>query len=75
MSNRIASVLIVICLLCSATLSAAKNRGTPEQQQACTSDAFRLCGQYIPNPAKVESCLRESKLQLSAACRLVFTEN
>jgi hypothetical protein len=65
-------LVAVICLLCSAIASAAETRGTPEQQEACTPDAFRLCGQYIPNPAKVESCLRGSKPQLSAACRLVF---
>jgi len=62
----------VICLFCSTIAAAGSNKGTLEQQEACTPDAFRLCGQYIPNPAKVESCLRGSKLRLSPACRLVF---
>lgn len=72
MSNRSASMLVVICLLYSGATSAAENRGTLEQQEACTPDAFRLCGRYIPDPTKVQFCLRGSKPQLSTACRLIF---
>jgi hypothetical protein len=47
-------------------------RGTPEQRAACTPDALLLCGSYIPDPARVESCLRQRKVDLSEACRAVF---
>jgi hypothetical protein len=32
--------------------------------------AFRLCAGYIPDPTRVEQCLRQSKPDLSDACRL-----
>ena len=51
---------------------AQDERGTPEQRAACTPDALQLCASYIPDPARVESCLRQRKTDLSEACRAVF---
>jgi hypothetical protein len=45
---------------------------TPEQEQACTSDAFRLCGSEIPNVDRVTACMVRNKSQLSPACRAQF---
>jgi hypothetical protein len=59
-------------LLCATTASAQENRGTPEQRAACAPDAFRFCVGYIPDPTRVESCLRQNMSDLSAACRSVF---
>ena len=53
---------------------AQDNRGTPEQRAACTPDAFRLCAIHIPDPARVESCLRQNTSLLSEACRSVFNQ-
>jgi hypothetical protein len=50
----------------------AQERGTPEQRAACTPDALQLCASYIPDPGRVESCLRHRKSDLSEACRAVF---
>ncbi|TFV71446.1 hypothetical protein E4K64_26700 [Bradyrhizobium frederickii] len=61
----------MIVLGCAAA-SAEENRGTPEQRAACTSDAFRLCSAYIPDPAGVEGCLRLRKSDLTDACKAVF---
>jgi len=47
-------------------------RGTSDQRISCTPDAFRLCAGYIPDGAKVESCLRQNLSNLSPACRSVF---
>jgi hypothetical protein len=58
--------------LSGATAFAQENQGTPEQRAACTPDAFRLCSAYIPDPARVEGCLRLRKADLSDACRAVF---
>ena len=52
--------------------SADENRGTPEQQMACTPDALRLCGQWIPDVGRITECLRQNTPQLSAPCRAVF---
>jgi hypothetical protein len=61
-------------LLCATAASAQENHGTPEQRAACAPDAFRLCAGYIPDPTRVEQCLRQSKSGLSEACRSVFEQ-
>jgi hypothetical protein len=69
------SIALVAAVLCATAASAQENRGTPEQRAACAPDAFRLCAGYIPDPTRVEQCLRQSKLDLSEACRLVFEQS
>jgi hypothetical protein len=69
------SIALVAAVLCATTASAQENRGTPEQRAACAPDAFRLCAGYIPDPSGVEQCLRQSKPDLSDACRLVFEQS
>ena len=61
-------------LLCATTASAQENRGTPEQRAACAPDAFRFCVGYVPDPARVEYCLRQNMSDLSGACRSVFEQ-
>ena len=68
-------IALVAALLCATTASAQENRGTPEQRAACAPDAFRLCAGYIPDPTRVEECLRQSRSSLSEACRLVFEQS
>jgi hypothetical protein len=68
-------IALVAALLCATTASAQENRGTAEQRAACAPDAFRLCSGYIPDPTRVEQCLRQSKPDLSDACRLVFEQS
>ena len=62
-------------LLCATTASAQENRGTPEQRAACAPDAFRFCVGYIPDPTRVEHCLRQNMSDLSDACRSVFEQS
>jgi len=45
---------------------------TPEQEQACTGDAFRLCSSEIPDVARVTACMSAKKSQLSPPCRAQF---
>jgi len=45
---------------------------TPEQQQACQPDAFRLCGPEIPDVDRVTACMIAKKSQLSPQCRAFF---
>lgn len=45
---------------------------TPEQEQACTPDAMRLCGAYIPDVDRITACMIERKSQLSPECRQFF---
>jgi len=65
-------VVAVAAALLATAGSAQENRGTPEQRAACAPDAFRLCSAYIPDPTRVELCLRQNKSELSDGCRSVF---
>ena len=73
-SNRL-SIAAAAAFLCATSAFAQDNRGTPEQRAACAPDAFRLCAGYIPDPTRVEQCLRQSKSDLSDACRSVFEQS
>jgi hypothetical protein len=45
---------------------------TPEEQQACQPDAFRLCSSEIPDVDRVTACMVAKKSQLSPECRRFF---
>ena len=60
-------VLPVIVLV---GLAGAAGAQAPDVQQACTPDAMRLCGQFIPDRARVEACMRAHHREWSEACRL-----
>ena len=55
--------------------SAQENRGTMEQQMACTPDVWRLCFDQIPDVGRITACLRQNTPQLSDGCRAVFESN
>jgi hypothetical protein len=65
---------VLVVLLCVTTASAQESHGTPEQRAACAPDAFRFCGSYIPDPVRVENCLRQRMADLSEACLSVFQQ-
>jgi hypothetical protein len=54
---------------------AQENRGTLQQQLACTPDVLRLCGEQIPDTNRIVACLRQNTPQLSDPCRAVFESN
>src|ERR1700754_1795566 len=54
---------------------AQENRGTMEQQMACTPDVWRLCSDQIPDENRIVACLQANTPQLSTACRAVFQSN
>jgi hypothetical protein len=47
---------------------------TMEQQQACMGDAFRLCGNEIPDVSQVTACMVRRQVELSAGCRVYFRQ-
>jgi hypothetical protein len=42
---------------------------TPEERQACTDDAFRVCQEAIPDRDRVFACLVQNASVLSPICR------
>ncbi|WP_249147978.1 hypothetical protein [Bradyrhizobium sp. AUGA SZCCT0177] len=64
--------LVLTTALAFSSLPASGQSYTPEQEQACTSDAFRLCSSEIPNVERVTACMVAKKSQLSPPCRAQF---
>ena len=62
----------VALVLVASPVEAQENRGTLEQQLACTPDVFRLCGSEIPDANRIVACLRQNTAQLGDACKAVF---
>ncbi len=61
-----------LALSIMAPNAALAQRGTPEQQEACKPDVFRLCGNFIPDEDRIVACLRTNAPNLSPACHDVF---
>lgn len=52
----------------------ARDRPVPvEARQACTPDAFRLCGAHIPDEDAVAACLKANIQRLSVQCRQIIS--
>ena len=62
---------LAMALLVSAGSSSAFAY-TQEQEQACTPDAMRLCGNYIPDVNRITACMMQKRSQLSPDCRRFF---
>lgn len=58
--------------LSASLLASAAQAYTPEQQQACTPDAFRLCGDAVPDVDRITACMIRNRAQLSPGCRVYF---
>jgi hypothetical protein len=64
--------LMLATALSISMWSTAGQAYTPEQEQACTGDAFRLCSADIPDVERVTACMARNKSQLSPGCRAQF---
>ena len=64
--------LMAATLLAVSMWSGAAFAYTPEQQLACTPDAMRLCGPYVPDIDRITACMIQNKSQLSPDCRAYF---
>jgi len=70
-SQKILGLVAAVAVIsCGQTPAFAQ--GTEQQREACTPDAFRLCGQFMPDAGRVEACLRNAGPRLSPACYVVF---
>jgi hypothetical protein len=65
MTIRIALALSTFCL----ALAPAAGRADQQGRQACMTDAFAVCGQYIPDRERVANCLISNRSRVSVACR------
>ena len=66
------SIAFFAAVLIYSALPTAGHAYTPEEQQACQGDAFRLCGPEIPDVDRVTACMVSKRSQLSPACAVYF---
>src|SRR5580658_6489859 len=64
--------LLAATTLALTMLTTASFAYSPEQQQMCTGDAMRLCGEYIPDVDRITACMVRHYDSLSDGCRSVF---
>jgi hypothetical protein len=65
-------VVLIAGVCLSPVAGALAFQPTSAQREACTPDAFRLCGSEIPDVGRVTACMSANKALLSAPCRAVF---
>jgi hypothetical protein len=70
-SLRFASVGAALCLALWVAPAGAQRADDMKGggQHPCAGDAQRICSEFIPDRAKVASCLFKNKRQLSSACQ------
>jgi hypothetical protein len=71
-SSRFEFGLMIATALSVSMWPAAGEAYTPEQEQACTGDALRLCSADIPDVDRITACMIRNKSQLTPGCRAVF---
>jgi hypothetical protein len=70
--NGTAGLAGMAAALWLAAAGTAVAQGTPEEQDACRPDVFRLCSAYIPNVDAIVGCLRAKGPELNPLCRRVM---
>jgi hypothetical protein len=65
---------LLLAVVATSGVAAAQGHSRADEE-ACTPDVYRLCNDYVPNQARIVSCLRAKRGQLSPRCRAVMTRN
>jgi hypothetical protein len=61
--------------LSNAPVLAQGHMGSPQEQQACSRDASRLCRKDLGNDSAVQGCLQANRAKLSRSCSKVFASH
>jgi len=64
--------LLATSTVALALLTTGAHAYTMQQEQMCSGDAMRLCGEYIPNVDRITACMVERYSELSDGCKSVF---
>lgn len=66
-------ILTLLSLSASTAAIAQQQRGTPDEQKACTRDVQRLCRPVIDQgDLTILACLQQNRSKLTAACDQVL---
>jgi hypothetical protein len=72
MQTLIALAVLLTALVFTVAAPSSASAYTQDQQAACQDDAFRFCGDAIPDENRVRACLVANLRRLSPACRRLF---
>jgi hypothetical protein len=64
--------LVLMSTLAAVLFTGIAHAYSPEQQQACSGDAMRLCGSELPNIERITACMIAKRSALSPGCRVYF---
>jgi len=73
--NRTIATLFALATTAVAFQTSPGFAFSPEAQQMCSGDAFRLCSSEIPNIPKITACMMKHRSDLSAGCRAVMDKD
>jgi hypothetical protein len=65
-------VFIALACACLFIAPVTAKAESQQDQMACMSDAFNVCGHAIPDRDRVAACLAETLKRLSTGCREVM---
>ena len=66
------AALVSVFAVSFSILSTSSYAFSPEAQQMCTGDAFRLCSADIPDIPRITACMIRNRASLSSGCRAVM---
>jgi len=74
MTNLRRGIFAALALVLSGLPSAAFAEFKPsaELRSVCMSDAFKLCGEHLPNMDRILTCMQAKKSEASPRCRAQF---
>ena len=65
------ALVMALVSIFMTTAALSQSRSLQQETIACQDDALRLCGPYIPDQAKIYSCLLTYRAYISPACRAI----
>ena len=72
MNIRVVVIALLLSFGCPTAMAQSGRSGTPQEQQACSRDASRLCRKVLGDDNSVQQCLQQNRGKLGSACRKVF---
>jgi hypothetical protein len=74
--SKIVLIAISALVLGCCNARAETGNGTPQEHQACSRDASRLCRkQMADGDNAVQQCLQQNRERLGRACRKAFEDH
>ncbi len=72
MKIEVAKTQVALAFALFCFVPAAASAETQDEQNACMSDAFSVCGHAIPDRDRVAACLAQNINRISMSCRTVM---